>query len=165
MNPDMNQKGYVLIIVICLLAILLIVAFSFSGYAHYSLMRGGQTKDSIQMLHLAKSGMQAAIAKLNANPAAGNLEEELVPKFDPITSEMKLVYTAEWKLADPERVAELGKFGVATGNLYQIIAKGTVKFKNEERANRTVLALVDISKPDNPIIYWEDLGNQIFQQY
>ncbi|MCX7919023.1 MAG: hypothetical protein N3A72_05330 [bacterium] len=161
----MNKKGYVLIIVISLVAILLIIALSFSGYAYYSLMRGSQTKDSIQMLHLAKAGMQVAIAELKSKSTPGKIEGEIVPKTDPITSEMRLVYTAEWKLADPEQINALGKFGVTPTNIYQIVAKGTVKFKNEDRAIRTIFALVDISKVDNPIIYWEDLGNQIVQQY
>jgi hypothetical protein len=161
----MEQRGYVLIIVICLLAILMIIALSFSGYAHFSLMRGSQTKDSLQMLHLAKAGMQAAVAELKNKPGPGKIEGELIPQMDPITSEFKLIYTAEWKPAEPDWIDAVGKFGVATGNLYQIIAKGSVKFKNEERANRTVFALVDRTKPDNPFVYWEDLGNQIKQQY
>lgn len=161
----MNQKGYILIIVICLSAILMIIALSFSGYAHYSLMRGSQTKDSLQLLYLAKSGVQTAIVELKNKPTAGKTEGELIPKMDPITSDMKLIYTAEWKPADPEWVKALGKYGVAGGNLYQIVAKGYIKFNNEDRAIRTVLALVELSKPENPIVYWEDLGNQIKQQY
>ncbi|MDI6782753.1 MAG: hypothetical protein QME64_01510 [bacterium] len=160
----MNARGYVLIIVICLLAILFIIALSFSGYAHFSLMRGSQTKDSLQMLELAKAGFQTALAELKTKPGPGKIEGELIPKMDPITSDMKLIYTAEWKLADPNWIEAVGKFGVATDNLYQITAKGYVKFRNEERAIRTVFALVDITKPDNPIVYWEDLGNQIKNQ-
>ena len=161
----MKQSGYVLIIVICLLAILLIIALSFSGYAHFSLMRGSQTKDSLQMLYLAKAGVNTAIAELKTKSGPGKIEGELIPKMDPITSDMKLIYTAEWKLAEPDWIEAVGKFGVATGNLYQITAKGYVKFREEKRAIRTVFVLVDIAKPDNPIVYWEDLGNQIKQQY
>jgi hypothetical protein len=128
-------------------------------------MRGSQTKDSLQMLHLAKAGFQAAVGEMKTKPGPGKIEGELIPQMDPITSDMRLVYTAEWKPATPELVAEFSKFGVATGNLYQIVAHGTVKFRKEDRAIRTVLAIVERQKPDNPIIYWEDLGNQILQQY
>lgn len=160
----MNQRGYVLIIVICLLAILMIIALSFSGYAHFSLMRGSQTKDSLQMLYLAKSGVQAARIELKTKPAPGKTTAELIPQMDPIASDMKLTYTAEWQPAEQNWIDAVSKYGV-TGSLYQITAIGYVKFKDEDRAIRTVFALVDISNPEIPIVYWEDLGNQIKQQY
>jgi hypothetical protein len=156
----MNQRGYVLIIILSLVAIVFIVALSYSGYAHFSLMRGNQTKESLQTLYLAKSGVEAAIGSLKSKPGAGNIEGELVPKMEPISSEVTLVYTADWKPADPTWVSAVSKYGVASGNLYQVTAKGMIRVKKDTRSTRTVFALVDISKSPNPIVYWEDLGEQ-----
>jgi hypothetical protein len=156
----MNQRGYVLIIILSLVAIVFIIALSFSGYAHFSLMRGNQTKEGLQTLYLAKSGVEAAIGSLKSKPAAGKIEGELVPKMEPISSDINLVYTADWAPADQTWVTAVSKYGVASGNLYQVTAKGSIQVKKEARATRTVFALVDISKSPNPIIYWEDLGEQ-----
>lgn len=156
----MKQNGYVLIIIISLIAIVFVVALSFSGYAHFSLMRGNQTKENLQTIYLAKSGVEAAIAVLKTKPATGKIEGELIPKMAPVTSDIKLIYTADWNPANSNWIDAVAKHGVASANLYQITAKGIIKFKEESRATRTVFALVDISKPQNPMVYWEDLGEQ-----
>jgi hypothetical protein len=155
----MNQRGYVLIIILSLIAIVFIVALSYSGYAHFSLMRGNQTKEELQTIYLAKSGVEAAIGSLKANPAAGNIAGELVPKMEPISSEVNLVYTADWAPANQTWIDALSKYGVTSGSLYQITAKGMIQVKKDTRATRTVFALVDISRTQNPIVYWQDLGN------
>lgn len=157
----MNKKGYVLIIILSLVAIVFIVALSYSGYAHFSLMRGNQTKEGLQTLYLAKSGVEAAIGSLKAkSTSGGKIEGELVPKMEPISSEVTLVYTADWAPANPTWVDAVSKYGVASGSLYQVTAKGMIQVKKDTRATRTVFALVDISRTQNPIVYWEDLGEQ-----
>ncbi|MFB3894761.1 MAG: hypothetical protein ACE14V_00505 [bacterium] len=156
----MQQRGYVLIIILSLVAIVFIVALSYSGYAHFSLMRGNQTKEGLQTLYLAKSGVEAAVGSIKSKPAAGKIEGELVPKMEPISSDISLVYTAEWSPANSTWTDAISKYGIASGNLYQVTAKGMIQVKKEIRATRTVFALVDISKTPNPIVYWEDLGEQ-----
>jgi hypothetical protein len=156
----MNQRGYVLIIILSLVAIIFIIALSFSGYAHFSLMRGNQTKENLQTIYLAKSGVEAAIATLKTKPGTGKIEGELIPKMEPISSEVNLVYTADWAPADPTWITAVSKYGIGTGSLFQVTAKGMIQVKKSARATRTVFALVDISRAQNPIVYWEDLGEQ-----
>ena len=162
-----QQNGYVMVVVISILAILMTIGLAFAGFAYYGIQRTAAVRDSMQAYYAARAGVSHVMRKSeiktkdkstnNTDTTTFNLtmstgQEIILQSTDEsTTSNLKIHAFVTWKSVSYDIL------GVGA-NAIEITSCGIVETPSKIRAERTLRVIADPSI--QKIYYFTELPTQ-----
>lgn len=150
--PAKNEKGFVLIVVMLVIALLFPIVLTFNARTQVNLLQAGNFKDNVQALRLARSGVEGAMGILKMDN----------PDYDAKTDTWAMVFPAigvgDGKLT-VDIVDEDSKI-----NINQLVESNgiNVNVYVENRLRRLVARLGGEQEMVDALIDWMDANNEPF---
>ena len=148
------NSGYVLVVVISLLAVLLVMGLAFAGFTIYGLKHTAMVRDNSQAYYAARAGIARAIQTANAGGNKDNsLTFELLPFGSTTSGRHKILVITRWK---PARESVFIPGG---GSSLEITSMGVVQTGDQVKARRILKAYTDPAGGNQRILSQTDISN------
>jgi general secretion pathway protein K len=147
-----NERGYVLIIVMLVIALLFPIVISFNTRTQLNLLQAGNFRDNVQALRLARSGVDGAIGLLKMDD----------PAYDALTD--------KWAMAFPTIAVGEGKLTVKVEdedskiNINKLVESNGVNANvyTEQRLRKLITRLGGKQEIVDALIDWMDINSEPF---
>jgi len=147
-----NEKGFVLIIVMLVIALLFPIVIAFNTRTQVNLLQAGNFRDNVQALRLARSGVDGAIGLLKMDD----------PAYDALTD--------QWAMAFPAIAVGEGKLTVKINdedskiNINQLVNSNgvDVNVNVENRLRKLITRLGGKQEVVDALIDWMDINTEPF---
>ena len=150
--PARNEKGFVLIIVMLVIALLFPIVIAFNTRTQVNLLQAGNFRDNVQALRFARSGVDGAIGLLKMDD----------PAYDALTD--------KWATAFPAIAVGEGKLTVKIDdedskiNINQLVNSNGVDINVnvENRLRKLITRLGGKQEVVDALIDWMDINTETF---